>query len=385
MIPSARPASLALLTALALPAAAAARPAGVPKVEEQPFGLTREGVAVQLYILRNRHGLEAAITNYGGTVVRLVVPDRAGRFADVALGFITLSEYEAHASYFGCLIGRFGNRIAGGRFTLDGQTYALATNNAPGGLPCALHGGLRGFDKRVWSATPLREPTRGGLRLEYLSPDGEEGYPGNLRTVVTYWLTDANELRLEYHATTDRATPVNLTNHLYFNLAGEGSPTVLDHELTLHADAYTPVGAGLIPTGEIAPVAGTPLDFTAPAAIGARIAAAHPQLAFGRGYDHNFVLRGRGPEPTLAAIVTEPGSGRRMEVWTTEPGVQFYSGNFLNGTLRGKSGRPYPLRSGFCLETQHFPDSPNQPAFPSTILRPGQSYTSTTIYRFDAR
>ena len=351
----------------------------------QPFGRTPDGQEVELYTLENRHGLRADISTYGGILVRLLTPDRQGRLADVVLGYNRLEDYIKDSPYFGAIIGRYGNRIAHGKFTLDGRTHELAKNNQPGGIPCQLHGGKRGFDKVVWKAAPFMAPDGPGLKLSYLSKNGEEGYPGNLAVEVTYVLTEDDALRIEYHATTDQATPVNLTNHSYFNLRGEGSGDILDHQLRIYADRYTPVNAGLIPTGELAPVAGTPFDFIQPHAIGERVGASHEQLTFGLGYDHNWVLRNQDGKLALAATVFEPTSGRQMEVWTVEPGLQFYCGNFLNGKNTGKSGKPYPYRSGFCLETQHFPDSPNQPQFPNTILKPGETYRSTTVYRFSAR
>jgi aldose 1-epimerase len=310
------------------------------------------------------------------------VPDRSGRSGDVALGFNTLADYQKKSPYFGLIIGLVGNRISQGRFSLDGKTYTLATNNDPAGIPCQLHGGLKGFDKVLWTAESAERDGLPALRLRYTSVDGEEGYPGNLQVEVVYSVTKDNGLRIDYTATTDRATPVNLTNHSYFNLRGEGEGTILDHELTLHASRYTPVTAGLIPTGEFAPVAGTPLDFTQPHKMGERIGAANEQLRRGLGYDHNFVIDGAKGELRSAAVVHEPTTGRVMEVLTTEPGIQFYSGNFLDGKSNGKSGRPHAYRTGFALETQHFPDSVNQPDFPSIILRPGQTYRTTTIYRF---
>lgn len=349
------------------------------------FGHTTDGREAHLYTLQNAHGLRAEISDYGGVIVRLFVPDRRGQLSDVVLGFDRLEDYLARSPYFGCIVGRVGNRIGNGRFTLDGQTYTLALNNRPGGIPCHLHGGLRGFDKVVWNAEPFAHADGEGLRLRYQSRDGEEGYPGNLDVTVTCVLGGDNGLRIEYTATTDRATPVNLTNHTYFNLAGEGAPAVLGHALTLNASAYTPVGPGLIPTGVIAPVNDTPFDFRAPHTIGDRIDRAHEQLRFAGGYDHNFVLDAPAGSLALAARVFEPQSGRILEVLTTEPGVQFYSGNFLSGAFAGKNGHVYQRRAGFCLETQHFPDSPNQPHFPSVILRPGQSMQSTTVFRFSAR
>jgi aldose 1-epimerase len=356
-------------------------------VEISSFGRLPDGRATRRFTLRAAGGFRADLSDYGGTLAGLWAPDRQGRLADVVLGFDSAAKYAAHPAYLGSLIGRFGNRIAAGRFTLDGQTYTLGTNNFPAGLPCHLHGGPGGFHRALWSAEPSTVAGQPALRLSYLSADGEEGYPGNLSVAVTYTLTSAGDLRIDYEATTDRPTPVNLTHHGYFNLKGEGTGAITDHELTIFASRFTPVNAGLIPTGQLAPVAGTPLDFRTPRLIGERIESAHEQLAIGAGYDHNFVLdAGGGAEaaPALAATVREPSTGRRMDVLTTEPGVQFYSGNFLDGTLIGKSGRPYLRRGGFCLETQHFPDSPNQPAFPNTILRPGQTWRSTTIYRFSA-
>jgi aldose 1-epimerase len=322
--------------------------------------------------------MELRVINYGGIILSLQVPDRNGRFEDVVLGYDSLADYERTSPYFGAIIGRYGNRIARGRFTLDGRTYALATNNGPN----HLHGGAKGFDKVIWDVTPFERGDLVGLVFRYTSPDGEEGYPGTLQATVTYTLTDRNELIFDYHATTDRATPVNLTQHSYFNLAGDakGGGDILGHVLTLNADRFTPVTSTLIPTGEIRSVAGSPFDFRAPTAIGARIAQDDEQLRFGRGYDHNFVLN-TGSD-TLAARVYEPSSGRVMEVSTTEPGLQFYSGNFLDGTLRGKYGVVYRHRYGFAMETQHYPDSPNKPGFPSTILRPGEQYRSRTIYKF---
>jgi len=349
------------------------------------FGRTPDGHETRLFTLRSPAGLRADVTNYGGTLVRLLVPDRQGRLADVVLGFDTLAEYVRHSPYFGCVIGRCGNRIAGGTFSLDGRRYTLATNNTPAGRPCHLHGGLRGFDKVVWSAEPFTRDGQDALRLRHRSPAGDEGYPGTVDVVMTYTLTADGAFRIDYEATTDQPTPVNLTHHSYFNLAGAGSGDVLGHVLMLHARAYTPVDAGLIPTGEIAPVADTAFDFTRPQRVGARIDANTEQLRLAGGYDHNFVVDRPaigGLAPT--ATVIDPVSGRRLTVETTEPGVQLYSGNFLTGTLRGKEGRVYAHRGGLCLETQHFPDSPNQPSFPSVILRPGRILTSTTVYRFDS-
>ena len=336
------------------------------------------------YTLKNTHGMELRVLDYGGIIASLAVPDRTGRVDDVVLGFDRLEDYERSSPYFGAIIGRFGNRIARGRFTLDGRTYTLATNDGPN----HLHGGVKGFDKVVWEVSPFERQDSRGLVLRYTSPDGEEGYPGTLRTTVTYTLTEGNELIFDYEGTSDRATPVNLTQHSYFNLAGEGAGNVLGHELTLNANSFTPVDSTLIPTGEIRSVAGTPFDFRASTAIGARIGQDEEQLRYGRGYDHNFVLdkdAGAPASTSLAARVFEPSSGRVMEVHTTEPGVQFYSGNFLDGTLRGKRGAVYSPRSGFTLETQHFPDSPNHQAFPSTVLVPGAEYRSRTVLRFRVR
>lgn len=356
-----------------------------PRITMRQFGETASGQAVMLYTLTNAHENLLEITNYGGIITRLVVPDRNGKSSDVVLGFNALDEYVKDSPYFGCLVGRYGNRIARGQFVLDGKTYELAKNNDPGGMPCHLHGGNVGFDKVVWNATPLIENKTAGLKLTYLSRDGEEGYPGNLAVEVYYWWTNDDELKIDYRAITDKPTPVNLTHHSYFNLKGEGSGDILGHVLTIHAEEFTPVNAGLIPTGELAKVKGTPFDFSTPTAIGARIMADHQQLKYGGGYDHNWVLKKRAGALELAATVHEPASGRMMEVWTTEPGLQFYSGNFLDGHLTGKSGKPHHYRSGFCLETQHFPDSPNQPKFPNTILRPGEKYESLTIYKFTVK
>lgn len=347
----------------------------------EAFGSLPDGTAVSIFTLRNSQGAEARITNYGGIVVSLTAPDREGRMDDVVLGYPSLEGYVRKNPFFGCLVGRYGNRIAGGRFTLDGREYQLARNDGPN----HLHGGLKGFDKVVW--TPRLLDTVGGqaLELRYVSPDGEEGYPGTLSVTAVYTLTDDNGLKLDFSATTDKPTIVNLTHHSYFNLAGAGSGDILGHEVMISADRFTPVDATLIPTGELRATAGTPLDFTTPHRIGQRIDAADEQLAFGKGYDHNWVLnKARPDELSLAARVFEPGRGRIMEVWTTEPALQFYSGNFLDGSITGKGGCAYARRSGFCMEPQHYPDSPNKPAFPSTVLRPGQTFQSTMVYRFSA-
>ena len=355
-----------------------------PTITKEPWG-TVDGEQVDLYTLTNSSGMEVKITNYGGIIQSIKVPDRNGNFDNVTLGFATLEEYVDHNDpYFGAIIGRYGNRIAGGQFELDGVTYQLATNNGPN----HLHGGVKGFDKRVWSATEVQSGNSVGLRLNYTSLDDEEGYPGTLDVEMTYTLTNNNSIRMDYHATTDAPTIVNLTNHAYFNLVGEGTGTIEGHLLRLHADHYTPVDETLIPTGEIAPVAGTPFDFRKRHAIGERIRDNHEQIDFGRGYDHNFVLNRPNPEDTsmiVAARVFEPTTGRALVIKTTEPGIQFYSGNFLDGTLVGTSGKFYRQTDGFALETQHYPDSPNKPQFPSTELRPGEEYETTTVYRFLVR
>ena len=354
-------------------------------VPSRSFGRLADGREARLFKLENGRGLVAEVTDFGGIIVRLLVPDRAGRAADVVLGVDSAGEFEAKAAGFNSVIGRYANRIAGGRFTLDGKTYQLETNSSSGGVPVHIHGGRQGFNRRLWTATPTAREGLPAVRLSLTSPDGDQGYPGNLQVEVLYSVTADGALRLDYTATTDRPTPLNLTNHAYFNLKGEGEDDILDHELTLRAARYTPVTPALIPTGELAPVAGTPFDFTRPRRIGERIAADHPQMAIGRGYDHNFVLDHRGDAPGLAALVHEPASGRVLEVLTTEPGVQLFTANHFAGRLAGKSGRAYPRYGGFCLETQHYPDSPNQAAFPSTILRPGQTFRSTTLFRFSTR
>ena len=345
-------------------------------IKKNAFGKTAEG-QVDLYTLTNRNGIEVRITNYGGRVVSLLAPDRHGKMADVVLGFDDLDDYVGNNPFFGALVGRYANRIAKARFTLDGVEYKLAQNNGPN----SLHGGLKGFDKVIWAARELSKdpPT---LELTYVSQDGEEGYPGKLTAKVVYTLTDNNEFRIDYTATTDKDTVLNLTNHSYFNLAGQGNGDILKHEITINADRFTPVDATLIPTGELRQVQGTPFDFHQATAIGARINADDEQIKFGQGYDHNFVLNHTGHGLSLAARVMEPESGRVMEVLTTQPGMQFYTGNFLDGTVHGKGGKVYGRRSAFCLETQHFPDSPNQPKFPSAELKPGQTYRQTTVYKF---
>lgn len=350
-------------------------------ISSQDWG-NLDGKDVKLYTLKNSNGMQVDITNYGAIVVNIIVPDREGNMADIALGYNNLEAYVAKTPYFGAVVGRYGNRIANGQFVLDDKTYTLAKNNTPGGIGCGLHGGLKGFDKVVWDAKPV---DNNSLELHYLSKDCEEGYPGNLDVTVRYTLTDSNVLRIDYKATTDKATPINLTNHTYFNLKGEGNGDILGHELTLHAGKYTPVNAGLIPTGELPSVKGTPFDFRKAHAIGERVDAEDEQIKFGLGYDHNWVLDNQDGGMAQAAIVHEPSTGRVLEVWTTEPGIQFYSGNFLDGTLTGKSGKKYEFRNGFCLETQHYPDSPNRSNFPSTILRSGEKYRTTTEFRFVTR
>jgi aldose 1-epimerase len=358
------------------------RTAAKTNITKQPFGKTKDGTAVDIYTLTNSRGVEARIITYGGIVVSLKVPDRNGKLTDVVLGFDTLDEYVSKNSpYFGALIGRYGNRIANARFSLDGKEYTLAKNDGAN----HIHGGIKGFDKVVWKARELKTNNHVGLRLTYLSKDGEEGYPGNLSVTVDYTLTDNNELEIDYSASTDKDTVVNLTSHSYFNLAGAGTGNILGHEAMINADRFTPVVKGLIPTGELRSVKGTPLDFTVPTAIGARIDQEYDQLVLARGYDHNWVLNKSGNSLSLAARVYEPTTGRVMEVYTTEPGLQFYTGNFLDGSNIGKGGKPYLKRYAFCLETQHFPNSPNEPKFPTTELKPGQKYAQKTVYKFSAR
>jgi aldose 1-epimerase len=365
-------------TALVLALGAAMSAPAATRIERRPFGKTPAGETVDLFTLNRPGAPTVAITNYGGDVVSVLAPDRAGRSADVALGYKDLAGYLGDKSFLGSLIGRYANRIARGRFVLGGTTFALATNDGPN----HLHGGNVGFGKRVWDATVVQGSDGDALELRLTSPDGDEGYPGKLQVLVVYSLTADGGLRIDYSATTDKATIVNLTSHAYFNLAGEGSGDVLGHEVEIEADQFTPVDATLIPTGEQRAVAGTPLDFRRPTAIGARIADPYEQLQVAGGYDHNFVLRGAGRTLRRVARVVEPTSGRVLEVLTTEPGLQFYSGNFLDWTIVGKSGRAYGHRGGFCLEAQVFPDAPNRPEFPSAVLRPGEKYTQTTVYRF---
>ncbi|MDR3703570.1 MAG: galactose mutarotase [Candidatus Sulfopaludibacter sp.] len=354
---------------------------GNPSVKMQPYGKMPDGTAIDLYTLTNTSGMQAGIITYGGAVVSLTAPDKSGKFGDVVLGMDTLDGYRQEPNYFGALIGRYGNRIGHATFKLEGKTYTLPKNDHDN----TLHGGTQGFDKRVWKARELGTAFGPAVELTFVSKDGEEGFPGTLTAKVVYTLTDANELKIEYSATTDKPTVLNLTNHSYFNLAGAGVGNNLEHRVTILADHFTPVDEGLIPTGEIKPVKGTPFDFTKPTAIGARINQDDPQLKFGKGYDHNWVLNKRNGVMGKAAEVYEPTSGRVMEVLTTEPGLQFYTGNFLDGSVKGKGGVAYPFRAAFCMETQHYPDSPNQPKFPSTELKPGQTYHTTTIYKFSTR
>ena len=349
----------------------------VSEVKKSVFGKTQDGREAHLYTLSNKSGTEVAITDFGGTVVSLKVPDRNGKIGDVVLGYDTLGGYENGKAYFGATVGRYGNRIAGARFSLDGKEFTPAKNDGEN----HLHGG---FNKALWDAEPISAKAGPSLRLHYLSKDGEEGFPGNLSVYVVFSLTDSNELKIEYSATTDKKTVLNLTNHSYFNLGESGA--ILDHKLTLRASRFTPVRPGLIPTGELRAVAGTPFDFREPTAIGARIDGDDEQLKLGKGYDHNWVLdAGITDQPTLAATLYEPVTGRVLETWTTEPGIQMYTGNFLDGTIRGKGGRSYDYRSAVCLETQHFPDSPNHPDFPSTTLAPGKTYHTVTIYKFSTK
>jgi aldose 1-epimerase len=356
---------------------------GVPakarsRTQKQSFGETGDGQQIDLYILTNKNGMEAAITNYGGTVVTLKVPDRNGKLADVVLGYDKLNDYADGRAYFGAIAGRYANRIANAKFTLDGTTYTLPKNDGEN----HLHGG---FNKRVWTAQDVSSDAGEALELAYLSKDGEEGYPGNLSVKVLYTLTGQNELKIEYSATTDKDSVVNFTNHSYFNLAGQGNGNILQQQLMIRADRFTPIDATSIPTGELRSVKGTPFDFTNATAIGARIDQDDQQLRMGRGYDHNWVLNGgTAGALSLAAQAYDPQSGRLLEVWTTEPGLQFYAGNFLDG-IRGRDGKIYNRRDAFCLETQHFPDSPNHPNFPSTVLKPGQHFQSTTVYKFSIK
>lgn len=347
-------------------------------ISSQPWGEVN-GQEVKLYTLTNSHGMRADITNYGGIVVRLFVPDDQGNVEDVVLGYDTLDDYvKNNGPYFGCLVGRYANRIDGGTFKLDGESYQLAQNDGKN----SLHGGKVGFNQKVWDSEPIESGKAVGVKLHYVSPDGEEGYPGTLDATVTITLTADNELVFDYEATTDKPTIINLTHHGYFNLDGQGDGNILDHKVEINADTFTPIDETLIPTGEFRPVAGTPLDFTQEHAIGERIGMQDDQLDWGNGYDHNYVLNRKGKGLSLAAEVEGGDSGREMEVYTTEPGLQFYSGNFLDGGNVGKAGKVYKHRYGFCMEAQHYPDSPNKAMFPEVVLRPGETYRQTTVYKF---
>jgi aldose 1-epimerase len=353
---------------------------GAPMVKKEAFGTTPEGKTVELYTLTNTHGIEVRVMNYGAIVVSVRTPDKAGHDATITLGFDTLAPYLAKNPFFGAVAGRYANRIGKARFALDGKEYTLAKNDGPN----SLHGGLKGFDKVLWEGQSFQKSAEAGVILKHTSPDGDQGFPGTLQVTVTYTLNDRNEFSLDYRATTDKATPINLTNHTYFNLSGEGSGNILGEEIMLNADHFTPVDATLIPTGKIESVKGTPLDFTKPTAIGARINDNYEQLVFGKGYDHNFVINRQGPGLVLAARVYDPKSGRVLEVDTTQPGVQFYTGNFLDG-VHGSHDHIYNKRDALCLETQHYPDSPNKPSFPSSILRPGETYHQVTVWKFAVR
>jgi aldose 1-epimerase len=351
-------------------------------ISKAAFGTLPDGTAVDLFTMVNANGMEVRASNYGGIITALLVPDGTGKTTDITLGLKTFDDYVKNPPYFGAIIGRYGNRIAKGQFKIDDQTYKLPKNDGPN----TLHGGLKGFDKVVWAAEPFEKEDSVGVIFTYTSKDGEEGFPGNLQTRVTYTLTDKNELSFDYHATTDKPTVVNLTQHAYFNLAGDGNGDVLGHEFTIYANEYTPVNKQLIPTGKLAPVTDTPFDFRNKVKLADRVNVDNEQIKFGQGIDHNFVLRKKDPKAlTLAARVSEPSTRRVMEVSTTEPGVQFYTGNFLDDKLNAKSGKPYAKHSGFALETQHYPDSPNQPEFPTTVLRPGEEYNSKTVYTFSVR
>ncbi|MBW8685853.1 aldose epimerase family protein [Chitinophaga rhizophila] len=349
------------------------------QLSDAAFDKTIDGKQVKLYHLKGKGNIQVAITNYGAKIVSLLAPDKQGQLADVELGYDNIDRYvDTKERYYGGIVGRYGNRIAKGKFKVDGKEYTLAVNNGQN----HLHGGKKGFNDVVWDA---EQPNDHTLKLHYLSKDGEEGYPGNLDITLTYELTDSNEVKIDYSATTDKATVVNLTNHSFFNLHGAGNGDINDHIMYINADKYTPVDSTLIPKGKLESVKGTPMDFTTPTKIGERVDADFEQLAYGKGYDHNYVLNKKGKELSLAATVLEPTSGRTLEVWTTEPGVQFYGGNFLDGTDKGKEGKTYVHRGAFCLETQHFPDSPNQPSFPSVVLKPGDTYTSTCVYKFGVK
>ncbi|HEV2379412.1 MAG TPA: aldose epimerase family protein [Terriglobia bacterium] len=369
--------SLALVLGVSILSAMRIQGAAKPGIKMSEFGKMPDGQTIDLYTLNNSSGMKVAITNYGGRIVSLTAPDRSGKMDDVVLGFDDLAGYLANNPYFGALIGRYGNRIGGAKFRLDGKEYHLAANDGPN----SLHGGLKGFDKAVWKAheVPGSHPA---LELTYLSKDGEEGYPGNLKVKVVYTLMGNNSLQIDYSATTGKDTVLNLTNHSYFDLSGQGSGDILKTQMMINASQFTPVDANLIPTGELRKVEGTPLDFRKSTAIGERIDGDDEQLKLGRGYDHNFVLDHGGNGLTLAARAVDPDSGRVLEVLTTQPGIQFYTGNFLDGTVHGKGGKVYGRRSAFCLETQHFPDSPNKPNFPSTELKPGQTYHEATVFKF---
>jgi aldose 1-epimerase len=373
-----------LLAFLSLLIAASSLMAKSPdrQVQISEFGKTRDGATVYRYVLTNQRNIEAVVISYGASLVQLKIPDRDGKIADVVLGYDDLDGYEQDKAYLGATVGRYANRIAGGQFVLDGTTFHIPKNNGAN----SLHGGIRGFNKKVWTGVDRSRADAQIIELSYTSPDGEEGFPGALKVTVTYTLpADKNELRIDYSATTDKDTVLNLTNHSYFNLTGDPAQEIVNHEILLRAKAFTPVNSALIPTGELRPVAGTPFDFTKSAVIAARINQDNEQLKFGMGYDLNWVLEKKGTGVQLAAEAIEPTSGRVLEVLTTEPGIQFYTGNSLDGTARGKGGQIYARRTAFCLETQHYPDSPNQPNFPTTELRPGQIYQSTTILRFSTR
>jgi len=373
---------VALTATLAVPALVGKSAEMAKPMEKKVFGTTADGKTADLYTLKNKNGMQVSITNFGATVVSIMAPDKTGKMADVALGYDDLAGYELNKNYLGVLVGRYGNRIAHGKFSIDGTEYTLAKNNGDN----SLHGGIKGFNKAMWEAKDVSKGGEAAVEMKYVSKDGEEGYPGNLSVTVVYTLTNKNELKIDYSATTDKKTVVNLTNHTYFNLAGQGNGDILKHELMINADTFTPVDSGLIQTGELRKVEGTPFDFRKATAIGARVDANDEQIRLGGGYDHNFVLnRQKATGLSLAARVSDPASGRTMEVWTTEPGVQFYTGNFLDGSFKGKGGSVYQKRTALCLETQHFPDSPNHPSFPTTLVKPGEKYHTTTVYKFEAK